>query len=59
MDYRFKIYQDKDGDWRWTLWSNSDKIADSGEGYENRTHALEMVNAIIDMEQNEVKIEID
>jgi uncharacterized protein YegP (UPF0339 family) len=59
MNYRFKVYQDKDGEWRWTLWSNSDKIADSGEGYESRTHTLDMVNAIIDIEANEVTIEIE
>lgn len=32
----FEKYQDRDKEWRWTLFaSNGKKIADSGEGYKN------------------------
>lgn len=36
----FKLYRDTAGDWRWTLCSsNGKKIADSGEGYANKSDA--------------------
>jgi uncharacterized protein YegP (UPF0339 family) len=34
----FKLYRDKENQWRWTLHAaNHKKIADSGEGYNNKT----------------------
>lgn len=36
----FEIYKDKAGEWRWTLYAvNGRKIADSGEGYNNKADA--------------------
>lgn len=36
----FKLYKDAAGHWRWTLYSsNGNKIADSGEGYVNKSGA--------------------
>lgn len=40
---RFHVKQDNIGDWRWTLWSSSDIIGDSGEGYRNRTDVLDVI----------------
>lgn len=55
----FKVYQDSSGDWRWSLVAENGKIvADSAEGYENRSHALRMVQEIIDLENQSVNIEI-
>lgn len=35
--FKFEIYFDKNGEWRWRLVANNKKIiADSGEGYESR-----------------------
>ena len=44
----FEIYKDAEGDWRWRLVHNSNGniIADSGEGYENRSdceHGITLV----------------
>lgn len=43
----FKLYKDVAGEWRWTLYAgNHEKIADSGEGYHNRSdceHGIELV----------------
>lgn len=37
----FKIYRDAASYWRWTLYSgNNRKIADSGEGYQNKSDCL-------------------
>jgi uncharacterized protein YegP (UPF0339 family) len=34
----FKLYKDASGYWRWTLYAaNGKKIADSGEGYANKS----------------------
>jgi uncharacterized protein len=36
----FRLYKDTSGHWRWTLYSsNGNKIADSGEGYVNKSDA--------------------
>ncbi len=38
---RIHIYQDASGQWRWRLQArNSRVIADSGEGYSERRHAI-------------------
>ena len=55
----FTVYQDSSGDWRWSLKAENGKvIADSAEGYENRSHALEMVHTIIGLEEQSINIEI-
>lgn len=37
------IYKDAGGDWRWSAVSaNGRKVADSGEGYRNRSYTLKM-----------------
>lgn len=59
---RVKVYRDEAGEWRWTAYAaDNEKIADSGEGYVNHGHALEMVNdqypgiAIEEQERNIAK----
>lgn len=46
---RFVLYRDRIGNWRWTLYaSNGNKIADSGEGYVNKTdakHGIDLVKS--------------
>lgn len=37
---RIKVYEDDDGDWRWTKWQSSDKVANSGEGYTSKSYAI-------------------
>lgn len=38
--YKFKIYKDQKGEWRWTLFaSNGRKVADSAEGYKTKRGA--------------------
>lgn len=43
----FKLYKDTAGYWRWTLYSsNGNKIADSGEGYTNKSGAESGINLV-------------
>lgn len=43
----FKLYKDTGGYWRWTLFaSNGNKIADSGEGYFNKSDAEHGINLV-------------
>jgi uncharacterized protein len=36
--YKFEVYKDKKGEWRWRFKaSNGDILADSGEGYKNKS----------------------
>ena len=38
-----EVYQDEHGEWRWrALAGNNKVVADSGEGYHNRSHAKKM-----------------
>lgn len=38
--YRFEVYEDRGGSWRWRLVApNSLTVADSGEGYASRSNA--------------------
>ena len=44
---RFTIYQDTAGGWRWKLQSRNGRvIADSGEAYTERRHAVRAVAAL-------------
>lgn len=47
---QFVVYKDVQGEWRWTLYAvNSKKIADSAEGYKNKSdcvHGCRLVAAI-------------
>ena len=45
-DLRIKVYQDEAGEYRWTAYKGSRKVADSGEGYEKKSWALHMVTAL-------------
>lgn len=38
-----QVYKGEDG-WRWRKLSGDDIVADSGEGYEHKQHALEMAH---------------
>ena len=53
----FKVYQDSNGKWRWNLTRSSDIIADSGQGYSDRTNcelALSNVLNIIQAKNYEI-----
>ena len=43
---RFEVYRDDLGEWRWRLWSSSDVIADSGQGYSTKAHAERAIAAV-------------
>ena len=46
--YKFVIYQDACGEWRWRLKSSNGRIvADSGEGYKTRSGAQMSVDRLI------------
>ncbi len=41
------LYHEATQGWRWTLWSaNGRKIANSGEGYVNKSDALSAINLV-------------
>lgn len=43
----FTIGKDRAGEWRWNLKSNNGNIiADSGEGYKNKSDCLHMIQQI-------------
>ena len=43
----FQLYKDTTGHWRWTLFAaNGRKIADSGEGYVNKSDAENGINLV-------------
>ncbi|AZN97181.1 DUF1508 domain-containing protein [Mesorhizobium sp. M9A.F.Ca.ET.002.03.1.2] len=43
----FHLYTDIAGYWRWTLYAaNSKKIANSGEGYFNRTDCISAITLV-------------
>lgn len=43
----FKLYEDKQGDWRWTLHAaNHKKIADSAEGYNNKSDCEDGIDLV-------------
>ena len=45
---KFTVYRDKKKQWRWKLQAdNNRKIANSGESYKKRQHAIDMVFKII------------
>ena len=44
---KFKVYQDVQKQYRWTLYaSNGRKLADSGEGYNNKNDCLSAIQSI-------------
>ena len=45
---KFKYYKDKAGEWRWRLIAanKSDIIADSGEGYINKSDCLHGIDLV-------------
>lgn len=44
---QFEVYTDKAGEYRWRLKApNGNIIADSGEGYKNRTDCLDIIATI-------------
>jgi uncharacterized protein YegP (UPF0339 family) len=41
------VYSDRAGEWRWYLVAaNGRKIADSGEGYKNKSDCLSAINLV-------------
>jgi uncharacterized protein YegP (UPF0339 family) len=43
----FKLYKDVNYQWRWTLYAaNHRKIANSGEGYHNKSDALSAIGLV-------------
>ena len=50
---QFVLYQDTRGEWRWTLFAeNARKIADSAEGYINRTDAIDGLRLVAQVSSN-------
>lgn len=46
-DFTAYVYQDRAEEWRWRVRAaNGDIVAVSGEGYKNKSHAIEMVGAL-------------
>jgi hypothetical protein len=42
-----RVYRDADDEWRWSAQaSNGEKVADSGEGYLNKQHAVDMAERL-------------
>lgn len=37
---RVRVYKDEGGEWRWTRLESSDTVADSGEGYVDKSYAV-------------------
>ncbi|NHN63137.1 YegP family protein, partial [Haloarcula sp. JP-Z28] len=47
VDDRFEVYEDAAEEWRWRLRAdNGELIADSGEGYANRSKAMDAVERV-------------
>jgi uncharacterized protein YegP (UPF0339 family) len=45
--HKAEVYQDSLGEWRWRARArNGEVIADSGEGYVSRSHAVEMAEDV-------------
>ncbi len=43
----FTVYRDTAGEWRWTLTAgNNQKIANSGEGYRNRSDCIAAIDLV-------------
>lgn len=43
----YKVYKDRAGEWRWTFYAaNGRKVADSGEGYINKTDCLHGIQLV-------------
>lgn len=52
---KFVVYQDDNEEWRWTLVSSNGKIiADSGEGYQKKSHCIKMANRIKELAEEAV-----
>ncbi len=46
--YKFEVYKDKAGQYRWRLIApNGKSIADSGEGYSSRQACLEGIESVM------------
>lgn len=46
-DMYFKLYKDTAGFWRWTFYAvNGRKIADSGEGYDNKVDCQSAIDLV-------------
>jgi uncharacterized protein YegP (UPF0339 family) len=43
---RVKVWKDEAGEWRWTYWASSDRVATSGEGFKNRGHAVKQAQSL-------------
>jgi uncharacterized protein YegP (UPF0339 family) len=49
----FSLYKDAAGYWRWTLYAgNNRKVADSGEGYNNKQDALGGIGLVMSTNNN-------
>lgn len=45
----FRIYQDNEGQWRWSLLANNNLvIGDSSEGYRTRRNIIRAIDKILD-----------
>ncbi len=47
MPYKFQMYMDKAGDWRWRFIApNNKKMADSGEGYKSESSCMNSIEVV-------------
>lgn len=55
----FQVYQDKADEWRWRLRANNyETIADSGEGYKEKSDCLHGIELVKELAPNAPVIEI-
>jgi uncharacterized protein YegP (UPF0339 family) len=51
--YKFAMYKDKAKEWRWKLVApNGQTIADSGEGYKNKSDMINMIQTITGLRED-------
>lgn len=50
------VYKDQAGEWRWRLQADNNRtIADSGEGYNNRTDAIDAFTLVLNAAKGTVE----
>jgi len=50
----FQLYKDRKGEYRWRIVAvNGETLADSGEGYHNKQHALHAARLVFDVLEGE------
>ena len=56
----FSVYQDRAGEWRWTLYAaNNRKIANSGEGCKNKSDCESAIKLVKSAAEAQVRDSVD